>query len=313
MDTSSAWLTHPSDAYRTWQTEEAAGADRRPFSARSITQHNAMFDRFMRHLTAHGTMLATFGTTELESFFSDVNNRCTPGTTTRMRYAKLVDRLCRHPVALDLRKENPGAELLRREVWPEDEPQSLFLDSEADQRLQEWVQPALADSGRETRNRAVVALLLATGVTAAEARGAQAGHVILGPLRPHLDVPKRGPRPERRITIPSFSAPALEAWVCSMENGYDARSPLFPAPRGNGSINDVLLGLIVREALEAIGLQAPDMSPRVLRNTYARRQLLAGRTNADVTMRLGLSSQRTVVRLRATIYTPSFDDAATAT
>jgi hypothetical protein len=151
--------------------------------------------------------------------------------------------------------------------------------------------------------------------------------VILGPLRPHLDVPKRGPRPERRITIPSFSTPALEAWVCSMENGYDARSPLsalrsplsalrsplFPAPRGNGSINDVLLGLIVREALEAIGFQAPDMSPRVLRNTYARRQLLAGRTNADVTMRLGLSSQRTVVRLRATIYTPSFDDAATAT
>ncbi|MFC7632653.1 hypothetical protein ACFQVB_33695 [Paraburkholderia humisilvae] len=43
------------------------------------------------------------------------------------------------------------------------------------------------------------------------------------------------------------------------------------------------------------------MSPRVLRNTYARRQLLDGRGNVDVSRLLGLTSQRTVVRLRATI------------
>lgn len=66
-------------------------------------------------------------------------------------------------------------------------------------------------------------------------------------------------------------------------------------------VNDVLLGAVVREALEAIGFRAPDMSPRVLRNTYARRQLLDGRSNFDVSRLLGLTSQRTVVRLRATI------------
>jgi hypothetical protein len=43
------------------------------------------------------------------------------------------------------------------------------------------------------------------------------------------------------------------------------------------------------------------MSPRVLRNTYARRLLLAARTNEEVSRLLGLVSQRTVVRLRATI------------
>jgi hypothetical protein len=43
------------------------------------------------------------------------------------------------------------------------------------------------------------------------------------------------------------------------------------------------------------------MSPRILRNTYARRQLLAGRSNVDVSQLLGLTSQRTVVRLRATV------------
>jgi hypothetical protein len=69
-------------------------------------------------------------------------------------------------------------------------------------------------------------------------------------------------------------------------------------------MNDMFLGLVVREALETIGFRAPDMSPRVLRNTYARRQLLAGRSNEDVSRLLGHVSQRTVIRLRATLPAP---------
>lgn len=309
MDTNSTWLTDPAGKYRAWQTDEAAGSDRRRFSARSITQHTTMFDRFMRHLIAHGATLATFGTAELEMFFADVQNGCAPGTTTRIRYAKLVDRLCRHLVELGVRTENPGAEMLRQEAWPEDEPTPLFLDPESDIRLQGWVLPAVTDSERETRNRAVVALILGTGATAAEIRGALTGHLILDHIRPYLHVPKRGARGERNVTLPPFATPTLEAWIGRPRRDGDDQSPLFPAPRGNGPINDMLMGLIVRDALEAIGFDAADMSPRVLRNTYARRQLIAGRTNFDVTVLLGLSSQRTVVRLRATIETSSVDDA----
>jgi hypothetical protein len=53
MDNSSPWLTAPADAYRLWQHTEAAGTDRRPFAERSISQHVAMFDRFLRHVIAH--------------------------------------------------------------------------------------------------------------------------------------------------------------------------------------------------------------------------------------------------------------------
>ncbi|MGC2040296.1 hypothetical protein [Paraburkholderia caledonica] len=81
---------------------------------------------------------------------------------------------------------------------------------------------------------------------------------------------------------------------------------MFPAPRSDDTpINDVPLDAIVREALEAIGFAAPDMSPRVLRNTFARRQLLSGRTNEQTSALLGLASQRTVTRIRATISTPA--------
>ena len=75
-------------------------------------------------------------------------------------------------------------------------------------------------------------------------------------------------------------------------------------------MNDMLLGSGVREALEAIDFPAPDMSPRVLRNTYARRLLVAGKSNEEVCRLLGFTSQRTVVRLRATIPARDRDHAA---
>ncbi len=52
MDNTSPWLT-ATDAYRLGQQTKAAGADRRPFAERVVTQrvvtqHVAMFDRFLR-------------------------------------------------------------------------------------------------------------------------------------------------------------------------------------------------------------------------------------------------------------------------
>lgn len=66
-------------------------------------------------------------------------------------------------------------------------------------------------------------------------------------------------------------------------------------------MTDEMLGRIVRDELVAVDIRVPDMSPRTLRNTFARRLLLTGRSNDDVMQMLGLSSQRTVIRIRATI------------
>lgn len=301
MNKASLWIDDPAAAYRDWQATEASGADHRPFSARSITQHTAMFERFLRHLLAHKSTLVTFGAGHLESFFAHVDNRCTPGTTTRLRYVKLIDRLCRHLVGLELRRSNPATEFLRHEAWPEDEPVPLFLGAEADLLLQAFTQPLPAHAPRAIRNRAIVALLLGTGISAAEIRGATHEHLVIDAIRPHIYVPTRGARDERKVTLDAPYLPALLAWQAQIIEPQP-ETWLFPAPRGSGAINDMLLGLIVKEALEAIGFCAPDMSPRILRNTYARRQLQHGRSNEDVSRLLGLTSQRTVVRLRATLH-----------
>lgn len=300
MDLLSLWMTEPHAAYNEWQATEAAGADRRPFSGRSIVQHKAMFERFMRHLSQRRTTLATFGTEHLETFFGDVDNRSAPGTTTRLRYAKLIDRLCRHLIDIGVRQSNPTAVFTVAAVWPDDEPEPLFLDPDSDAALQGHVRPVNDDDARVMRNRAVVALLLGAGITAAELRAVRNSDLILDNVRPHLRVPKRGPRFERTVPLPGFCTPPLIVW--QQYHGSSDDALLFPAPRESDKpVNDVLLGGIVRDALAAIGFSAPDMSPRVLRNTFARRLLLSGHTNQEVTAFLGLSSQRTVTRLRATL------------
>ncbi|WP_374992567.1 tyrosine-type recombinase/integrase [Paraburkholderia sp. SARCC-3016] len=301
MDRMTRWITAPEDAYRLWQETEAVGADRRPFSARSRVQHTAMFDRFLRHLRTKDVTVATFGAADVESFFADVDTRCAPGTTTRLRYGKMLDRLCRHLVEEGIRTRNPVTAMATFERWPEDEPVPLFLDVDADTRLQEWVQPVAGDDDRASRNRAIVALLLGTGMTAAELRQTLCEHLVVDGARPHIEVPKRGPRESRRVSLPPFAIAPLSAWKEAVTSTSGGESLLFPAPGSASLVNDVLLGAVVRESLEAIGFRAPDMSPRVLRNTYARRQLLDGRSNVDVSRLLGLASQRTVVRLRATI------------
>jgi site-specific recombinase XerD len=297
----SSWLTHPADAYRAWQNDDATGADKRPFSERSVIQHIAMFDRFLRHLIAKDVDLATFSAAHLESFFADVDNRCAPGTTTRLRYVKLIDRLCRHLVEIGLRQVNPAADFARAQVWPEDEPEPLFLNAEADARLQAYVQPQATDEVRDMRNRAIVGLLIGTGVTSIEIRSAKHRHLIVEGPRPEMIVPKRGPRDERRIPLPSFALVPASRYCEALASSAQPDGLLFPVVKMGKTMSDMMLIKIVKAALQAIDFRAPDMSPRVLRNTYARRLLLEGRSNDEVSQLLGLSSQRTVVRLRATL------------
>ncbi|CAB3801548.1 hypothetical protein [Pararobbsia alpina] len=88
----SPWHTNPTQAFRLCQEHEAAGADRKPFAERSIVQHCAMFDRFTRYLAEHGLSLTTFGTDHVDSFFAP-GSGFAEDTTTRIPYAKLIDRL----------------------------------------------------------------------------------------------------------------------------------------------------------------------------------------------------------------------------
>jgi integrase len=302
-----AWLHTPLDAYQRWQETAAVGAHRRPFAARSVIQHRAMFEHFHRHLGAQRVSLATFGAVHLDAFFDSLAPRCAPGTTTRLRYLKLLDRLCRHLVETDVRDANPVAPYLLAACWPDSEPDPLFLSSDDDRRLQQHVGELDALAPRALRNRAITALLLATGITAHELRVARRAHLVPAGSAPYIEIPAHGARPARQVALAAFALPALRQWLAS--TAADATARLFPAPRG-GAMNDATLGLIVRDALGALDIRLPDMSPRVLRNTCARRALQAGEPGDAVGAALGLTSPRTIQRLIATLGPAAIDAAA---
>ena len=308
------WLRNPSSAYARWQQFEAKGAGRRPFANRSIVQHRAMFERFLNNLLSHDVALASFGTAELEAFLNHASERFDSGTTTRLRYLKLIDRLCRHLVQIGVRADNPAALLLRTEVWPDTEPLPLYLRSDDDKRLQAWINERHSGDLLKARNRAVVALFLGTGITVAELQRANISALVPESPRPYFRVEEgRGhpepfaarevkvrPRRERTIGIDAFAVSTLTAWRVRRGVEAPADAALFPGGRAT-RLPPRTLDRIVKQALMEIQFIAPDMSPRVLRNTYARRQLLAGRANPEVSTWLGLVSQRTVTRIRATI------------
>lgn len=299
MNQNDDWLHTPDKAFRRWQELDATGAAGRPFSPRSIVQHMAMFERFQRFLATVGTDIRHFGEGHLAAFLDDLGDHCRAETSTALRYAKLVDRLCRHLVDVGLRADNPAAAHARLSPWPAGEPVPIYLDEIADLRLQDALQEWPEGDERGLRNQAAVAVLLATGVTSAEIRRARRAHVIAEGTRWRFLVSAHGARAERLIPVAPFARAVLEAWlrrpaVCDDEL-------LFPLLGPAGSLSDETLWRAVRAALDAQGFAGADRSPRVLRNTFGRRLLIAGRTNEEVSHLMGLASQRTVVRLRATL------------
>ncbi len=79
------WLDAPARAFRDWQENEATGTTRRAFSARSIIQHTAMFERFLRHLVHANVSVATFGEDHLDTFLGELEMRCASRTSTPPR------------------------------------------------------------------------------------------------------------------------------------------------------------------------------------------------------------------------------------
>ncbi|MFP3647198.1 tyrosine-type recombinase/integrase [Paraburkholderia sp. SIMBA_054] len=306
--TGDLWLSDPEAAYNEWQREEATGADRRAFAERSIVQHRAMFARFHRYLKSHQATLTGFGTDDIDGFFAHLEHDCAPGTSTRLRYLKLIDRLTRHLTALKLRTGNPAAAMLTGERWPEDEPTPVFLSPDEDLRLQGVCRAGQFESFKALRNVAIVALLLGTGVTAAELRALSKDELDFSQSRASVFVKKRGPRIARRVPVDAFATEILRAYAKARAALSCPTSLLFVATAAGKPMKAGTLGQCVQASLRAADAAAADESPRLLRNTYGRRHLAEGKTNEQVSSLMGLSSHRTVTRLRETIADPDEAD-----
>ena len=154
---------------------------------------------------------------------------------------------------------------------------------------QELCRTAHFESFKEIRNRAIVAMLLGTGITAAELVALAVDDLDVG-VRPSVFVTKRGPHLARRTPVDPFAADLLRTYVKARLGVSTPDNRIFIATAGGKPMKPATLGQCVRAALRLVGAAADDESPRLLRNTYGRRHLLEGKTNEQVSNLLGLSS-----------------------
>ncbi|WP_250487054.1 tyrosine-type recombinase/integrase [Caballeronia sp. GaOx3] len=260
-----------------------------------------MFSRFNDYLIAHGATVASFGADHIDGFFAELAQDCAPGTTTRLRYLKLINRVTRHLVNIELRTDNPAALLLGNENWPQDEPTPIYLSPEDDARLQAVCVATKGAAFKDLRNTAIVALFLASGVTAAELRQLRVDDLDTNGERPTVFVDKHGPRIARRVPIDAFAIDVLRSYHEARSRIQSLTQWLFIATAGGKPMQPDTMLKCVGVALRRADLSAADESPRLLRNTFGRRHILAGKTNEQVSNLMGLSSHRTATRLRQTL------------
>lgn len=101
--------------------------------------------------------------------------------------------------------------------------------------------------------------------------------------------------------LSDFAVPLLHDWLARRKTLPIEGDRLFTLRPNGQPITDMSFGRIVSEILDAIGVTDVEMSPRTLRNTFCRRQLLAGHSRDEVSQMLGLASNRTCDRIAATI------------
>jgi len=163
--------------------------------------------------------VATFGSDHIDGFLIHIAPDCADGTTTQIRYLKLIDRLTRRLVDVGVRLENPTATMLLTQSWPEDEPTPVYLSFENDERLQRSLVVPDDPPFKVIRNKAVVALLAASGITSAELKRLKRPDLDVGGIRPDVAVAKSGPRLARKVPIDAFALEVLTAYLAKRATG----------------------------------------------------------------------------------------------
>ena len=143
------------------------------------------------------------------------------------------------------------------------------------------------------RDRALLAVVVHTGLRASELVGLRCSNVAFG-TGAHVDCIGKG-RKQRSTPISVETARVLRSWMD--EAGGQPEDPLFPGPRGGPLTRDGLSKIISRHAATA-STSCPSMaqkkvSPHVLRHSCAMQLLNAEVDVAVIALWLGHESIRT--------------------
>lgn len=261
-----------------------------------------------------------------------------PATQTRRLYLSLMRRLFAHLVAIRLRDTNPVEELwASRGLDGHQRAVPKYLSSGQDQAYIDWVRRQPLRGWRDVRDRALRLIFLASGITLSEAqrlnvqdirikRNANADSTASAAERrvgADLVIAGHGSVDEHVTSIAAWAMEEITAWLdvrprAIAELDLPAHATvvfLTLEPRGHQArpvrpLCSPEIFNIIRPGLEhVLGPTAVRMGPQTLRNTFAVRNLLAGRKPETVRTWMGLKTNFSIVRLQEQIVGNDSDEA----
>ena len=300
-----AWVHNPREAFLAWARSEDAN-DGNGFSDRSIVTYGSMWGKFVQHCPVS---VAAVDVGAIESFLQGLQGRVRKGyiksgilpdpTGSRRRYLYLLSMVFAHLCDIGLRSDNPAEGLLHEldrvhRALPK--PLPVALSKEDEVKLDDVVKDWPSQNWRGLRDRALLALLIGSGVKVGEVRGLRIVDLHLDADPPYLHV--TGGRVERLAPLAERSVAHVRSWLKKRQAMAFVGEMLFPGD-DNDWLADSTVYRIVRDAIKKADLSPVHTGPSVLRHTFATRQLRAGRTLPTVSGWLGhkMESSTAVYRL----------------
>ncbi|MBU6492182.1 MAG: tyrosine-type recombinase/integrase [Burkholderiales bacterium] len=308
------WVSAPTLAFEHWVNYIAHPQGKNTgYSDVSIKQFRSMFGAFTKFLEERGLNMLSIGPAQVSDFLANLPGR-DPGVpgkgshasrraraSTLQRYVTLLDDLMNHLVRQGFRRENPMYVGAREVTRGYGEGRLVCLPQIVDERLQQYLLHEMAtEAWDQRRSRALLLFLLGSGVMSSNAGGALITEFVFDDETPSYDVPPSQGREGYRAPLSPFCVAPLQEWIRERQaqTSDDETASALAFPKEDGSeLSSVSIYKIVRAALRAIDFQGDDMGPRVLRTTYARRQLLAGSTIPQVMGAIGVTNDKSLVRL----------------
>jgi len=233
--------------------------------------------------------------------------------TTKVRHVRLLDKLMQDLVLAKYRLNNPMRQAARVVKGRDVETEVVFMNEGDDKQLQQYLLESYnLSSWERRRQQAMLLFMVGSGVNVAQATSAMLDDFVFNDVVPAFDVVKErdadGERvPVYRVPISKFCVPVVRAWIEERRAFLDSAacghsrgcSLAFPREEQGEALSSAIVYIHTQECLEHIGFTGKEMGPRVLRNTFIRRQLLAGLPDEAIMAMCGLKTDKTLQKIRA--------------